>query len=586
MTVQDNSRRQDTWDEDVDLVVLGSGGAGLTATVVALNEGLTTLLLEKTDFIGGTTAYSAGTCWIPNNNFQRADGVAGDVDAAIRYLDALVGDLAPRELRLAYVDQGPKMIDYLDRLGVRFWHSSTVVDYHPELPGAGVGRAMEPVTFDGRRLGKQNFACVRRPVREFALFGGTLMVRRTEVNRLLKIYNGSVDAAVLALRLGVRWAFDRTTYPRGTRLAMGNALVATLFHQLLQRGGQVWFGTRTTELITASGRVIGVLAGYQGRKLRIRARRGVVLAAGGFPASPELRERYLPKPTPQFTPASEGCTGDTLLLAQAIGAALGPAQEGNAFWFPSSIGRRKDGSTAVFPHIWDRAKPGLIAVNSAGRRFIDESESYHRFTRAMYRSNASIPTIPAWLVVDSHFLSKYGLGMVYPHLPKRLRKRHINSGYLYSGRTVRELAMRIGVDPGGLEQTVADNNRFARAGVDEEFHKGESLFGQQYGDPTHEPNVNLGPIEKPPFYAMAVVPTPLGTAIGLQTNADAQVLRESGEPIAGLYACGNDANSAMGAMYPGAGCQVGTGMTFGYVAARHAAATVDAGGEVRPTAGG
>ncbi|HEV7932961.1 MAG TPA: FAD-binding protein [Actinomadura sp.] len=226
---------------------------------------------------------------------------------------------------------------------------------------------------------------------------------------------------------------------------------------------------------------------------------------------------------------------------------------------------------AVFPHIWDRAKPGLVAVNSEGRRFVDESRSYHRFTRAMYDSHKSVPSIPAWLIVDSRTLAKYGLGMVYPHFPARLLKRHIDSGYLHRARTVRELAAAIGVDPDGLERTVADNNRFARQGVDEEFGKGESVFGHQYGDPEHRPNVNLGPIEKAPFYALAVVPTPLGTALGLRTNAEAQVLTESGEPIPGLYACGNDANSVMASEYPGAGCQVGAGLTFGYVAARHAA---------------
>lgn len=555
-----------------DLVVLGTGAAGLSAALVGANEGLDCLVLEKTDFLGGTTAYSAGTCWIPNNRFQREGGVTDDAAAATRYLDELIGDRSPRELRQAYLEHAPKMIDYMHDIGVRFWPSTTVVDYHPDLPGAGMGgRALEPVPFDGRTLDKYDFSRIRRPIPEFALFGGNLMVRRAEVNTLLKIYGGSLSATQQALKLGMRWAADRTRYPRGTRLVMGNALVATLYHRLLQRGGTVWFNARTTRILTEGGEATGVVVGHGGRELKIRTRRGVVLAGGGFPANMKLQEQYLPHPTPQFTPAADGSTGDTIALAQSVGAALGESNDDNALWFPSSIGRRKNGSTAVFPHIWDRAKPGLVAVNAAGRRFVDESVSYHRFTRAMYASNQTVPSIPAWLVVDSRCLSRYGLGMMHPRLPKASLRKYIESGYLHRGNTIRELATRIGVEPTGLENTIADNNRYAATGVDEDFRKGEDAFGRQYGDPEHQPNVNLGPIDQPPYYAVAVMPTPLGTALGLKTNTSAQVIADTEEPINGLYAVGNDAHSVMGSEYPGAGCQVGAGMTAGYVAARHAA---------------
>jgi 3-oxosteroid 1-dehydrogenase len=559
----------ESWDDEVDLLVLGTGAGGLAAAVTGADQGLSTLVLEKTEYLGGTTAYSAGTCWIPGNRFLDDDN---DVEEASRYLDALVGDRAPRELREAYLARGGEMVEYLDRIGVGFWHSKTVVDYHPEIPGSARGRALEPRTFDGRVLGKADFGRVRRPVPEFALFGGTLMVRRAEVNDLLGIYAGSVRGVLTALRLGVRWAADRLRYPRGTRLAMGNALVANLFHKLLQRSGQVWFRATATCLLTDDGRVVGAIVAYQGRELRVRVRRGVVLAGGGFAASTDWRAKYLPSPTPQYTRAGEGSTGDTLALAQAVGGALGEPRDDNAFWFPSSIGRRRDGSTVVFPHIWDRAKPGIVAVNAAGRRFVDESVSYHRFTRAMYDSHKSVPTIPAWLVIDSRALARYGLGMIRPHTPAPMLRKYVESGYLHRAATVRELAASIGVDPDGLERTVADANRYARTGVDEEFGKGTSVFGHQYGDAAHTPNVNLGPIETAPYYAIAVVPTPLGTALGLQTDPSARVLDGAGEPIPGLYACGNDAQSVMASEYPGAGCQVGAGLTFGYVAARHAAA--------------
>jgi len=561
----------DHWDEQVDLLVLGTGAGGLSAAVTGANERMSVLVLEKTEFLGGTTAYSAGTCWIPNNHFQRAAGVMNDVQVAGGYLDRLIGDKAPSELRESYLRNGSEAIDYLDGIGVRFWHSNTVVDYHPEVEGASLGgRALEPQTFDGRKLGKENFGRVRPPVPEFALFGGTMMVRRAEVNQLLTLLDGSPRAAPLAVRLGARWARDRLRYPRGTRLAMGNALVANLFHQLLRRDGRVWFTTTAVRLLTDdNGRVVGAVVAKQGRELRVRVRRGVVLAGGGFSAGAQWRSRYLPSPTPQYTRAGEGSTGDTLSLAQEVGGALSAPQDDNAFWFPSSIRRRKDGTTAMFPHIWDRSKPGIVAVDADGRRFVDESVSYHRFVRAMYASG----TVPAWLIIDSRSLSRYGLGMIRPRLPKAYLRKYLRSGYLHSGPTIRELAAKIGVDADGLERTIAANNRSARTGVDEEFGKGISPFGLQYGDPKHRPNPSIGPIEAAPFYAMALVPTPLGTSLGLRTNGDAQVLNATGTPIDGLYACGNDAASMSAAEYPGAGCQVGGGLTFGYVAARHAAQT-------------
>lgn len=558
------------WDEEYDLVVLGSGAAGLTAAVVASEEGLRALVVEKTDFIGGTTAYSAGTCWIPGNRFIRAQGAEDDEAAAAQYLDALVGTRSPREVRGAFLAAGPQMLAYLEeRCAVGFRPYPTFVDYHPEIPGAGMGnRPLEPLPFDGRTLGAR-FRDVRWPVPEWGLFGGRLSVLRSEVARLLKVATLSPDAVVLGAQLVLRYAADRLRYPRGTRLVLGNALVANLYFNLLQRHGRAWLNARATRLLKGKDRIEGLLIQRGGRELRVRALRGVVLAGGGFPANAEWRHRYLRQPAAQFTRACDGCTGDTIALAQTIGAALGPEGEDNALWFPSSIGKRDDGSTVVFPHIWDRAKPGLVAVNRAGRRFVDESVSYHQFTRAMYASDETVSTIPAMLVCDRRFLWKYGLGMVRPLT--RSVSRYVKAGYLYSAPTPRELAVQIGVDPEGLAETIAANNKRAAAGVDTEFHKGESPYGRQYGDPDHRPNPCLGPIEKAPYFALPVIPTPLATALGLRISPSSEVLSETGLPIRGLYACGGDAHSIMGGEYPGGGCQVASAMTFGYIAARHAA---------------
>ncbi|GAA3756613.1 FAD-dependent oxidoreductase [Microbacterium kribbense] len=564
-----------TWDRTVDVLVIGSGAAGLSAATTAAAHGLETLLLEKTEFLGGTTAYSAGTCWMPGHRHQRALGITDDRAAASRYLDLVVGDRAPRDVREAYLDRGPEMIDYFGALGVRFWHSKTVIDYHPELDGAGIGRALEPETFDGRLLGPEGFRRVRWPVPEFALFGGTLMVRRAEVNQLLELFHGSPRALALAARLGVRWFFDRLRYPRGTRLAMGNALVAHLFHVFTEQGGRTLFSSTAKQLIATDDRVVGAIVEAAGRERRIRVRRGVILAGGGFPASQEWREKYLPSPTPQFTRAAEGATGDTLALGQAVGGALGPDHGDNALWFPSSIGHRRNGSQVVFPHIWDRAKPGIVAVAASGKRFVDESVSYDRFVRAMYATQPSDESIPAWLIIDAAALRQYGLGMIRPHTPRAFLRKYVRGGYIHRATSIRALAELIAVDPDGLEDTVDKANQAAATGVDEEFGKGLSTFGRQYGDPRHRPNVNLGPIRTAPFYALPVVPTPLGTALGLRIDESARVLDVDGGVVAGLYAAGSDADSPMGAEYPGAGCQVGAGMTFGYIAAMHTAVQFD-----------
>jgi succinate dehydrogenase/fumarate reductase flavoprotein subunit len=563
------------WDAEYDLVVLGAGAGGMTAALTGAIEGLRVLLVDSSRWIGGTTARSSGTVWIPDNPHMRLAGMKGDAEAARTYLEALAGERAESALIDAFLREGPRMIEYLEQhTDVRFQPYINYPDYRQALPGAASGgRPLEPLAFDGRTLGAR-FDDLAWPLPELMLLGG-MMVTRGEAAQLLRAAS-SWAGFTLGARLVARYALDRLRYRRGTRLVLGNALAARLFRGLLDRSVAVRLGCLSRRLETGEGAggtvVHGIALERDGKPVRIAARRGVVLAGGGFPASPELRARHLPAPVPEHTPAFEGCTGETIRLALDAGAALGPAGQDNALWFPSSIAKRHDGSTAVYPHIvLDRAKPGLVAVSAAGRRFVDEAVSYHEFTRAMYRTHRTTPTIPAWLVCDRRFVWKYGLGMIRPRTP--FLGRFVASGYLKVADTIGALACSIGVDAAGLADTVRRHNEFARSGKDADFGKGSNAYDLANGDPAHEPNPCLGPIAQPPYCAVAVVPTPLGTSLGLRTDADAEVLDGAGRPIRGLYACGNDMHTFVGGEYPGAGAQLGPAMTFGYVAARHAART-------------
>ena len=543
-----------------DLIVVGAGIAGLTAALVGVLEGARVLVLERTQEVGGTSARSSGTVWVPT-----------DTAAARVYLDALVGSKADRALREAFLEAGPALLALLEaRAGIRFKPFAHHPDYRQDLPGAALGgRPLEPPEFDGRLL-DAHFDRVAWPLRELMLFGG-MMITRGEAARLLRSWKSPADA-LFGARLVRRYLADRVHHKRGTRLVLGNALVARLYMGLLEREVPVWFGARVERLLKDDdGAVRGARVQRDGVPVEVRAHRGVILAGGGFPASAAMREAHLPSPVARHTPAAESCVGETISLGQEAGGALGPAGGDNAFWFPSSVATRADGSTAVYPHIvLDRAKPGLVAVGASGLRFTDEAASYHEFTRAMYRTG----NVPAWLVCDRRFLWTYGLGMIRP-LTLRLGC-HTANGYLRRAHTIEALARDIGVDPGGLAETVQRHNGYARTGVDPEFGKGGNPYDAANGDAAHGPNPCLGPIERAPFFAVRVEPTPLGTALGLLTDASARVQDAAGAQIPGLYAAGNDMHSPLGGEYPGAGAQLGPGMTFAYLAVLHALRSADA----------
>jgi len=549
---------------EVDLLVAGAGAGGMATALVAALEGLAVVVCEKSAQVGGTTATSAGTVWIPANTQSERAGLPDSAREAEIYLQNLLGDSIPRDKVAAYLSTGPAAIDYFDaRSEVRFLPAGRHPDYR-ELPGAAVsGRALSPMPFDGRLLG-DDFTRVRPPMEEFLVLGG-MMVGKADIARLVGRFRSAGNLAY-SLRLLCRYLADRLAFPRGTRLLMGNALVARLFYSLRKQSVPLLFQAAIEEILRDDAGVVGARVRHGDRLLTVKLRKGVVLATGGFGRSPGLRSKLMPRDAANLSLSYEGNTGDGLMLGTRIGASIPSGHRTGAFWAPVSVTRRRDGSQGLFPHlVLDRAKPGLIAVNSAGRRFVNEACSYHDFVEAMFRTS----TIPAHLICDSWFVRKYGLGNIYPGT--RDLGKYERAGYIRCARSLGELAAKLSIDPAVFEETIARHNSFAAMGVDQDFGKGGAELNRFNGDPDNLPNPCIRAIEHPPYCALAVWPADLGMSAGLETDPDGRVLAASGAPIPGLYACGNDMASIFMGTYPGPGTTLGPALTFAYRIAMHAA---------------
>jgi succinate dehydrogenase/fumarate reductase flavoprotein subunit len=398
---------------------------------------------------------------------------------------------------------------------------------------------------------------------------GGMMAGKDDIPRLINRFK-SVGNFFYAGSLFLRYLGDRLRYSRGARVVMGNALAARLFYSLKKNKVPVLFDSQVQELVHEGGRVAGALVRSDGKTLRIGARKGVVIATGGYGHNARMREQFMPRPTPPYTVACKTNTGDGIELGLRHGGIVRPETQGpGAFWTPVSVTRRADGDQGVFPHLsLDRAKPGLIAVNGAAKRFVNEAASYHDFVEGMYASHKTAPTLPAYLICESSFVARYGLGAVHPGTTD-LRKAE-REGYLVTAPTLQALAAKLKLDPQALVDTVNRYNTLARAGKDTDFGKGETQLNRFNGDATQKPNPCLRPIENGPFVGLAVWPAEIGTSTGLVTNADGQVLDSQRSPIAGLYACGNDMASVMSGSYPGPGTTLGPALTFGWRVAMHA----------------
>ena len=544
---------------EFDVVVAGSGAAGMTAALTAADLGLSVVVIEKAGAFGGSTARSGGGIWAPGNAVLQAAGVTDTPGQARAYLAHVAGADVPASLREAFLEHGPGMLDLvLGKTPLRLAWVPGYADYYPEAPGGlARGRSVEPVPFDSRKLGAE-LGHLARPY-----LPSPVAITQAEY-RWLSLGPRHPRAVLAGARVAVRAARGRV---RGRRvLSLGQALAAGLRAGLLASGVPVWLDTPMTGLEVQDGRVTGMYATRDGESVLIRARRGVLIATGGFERNGEMRRRYQREPAgPQWTTGAPGNTGDGIRAGLDLGAATGLMDD--AWWGPAI-------PLPGGPYfcLAERSLPGCLLVNGAGQRFVNESAPYVDAVRAMYDGNTpGNPHIPAWLVFDQRYRDRYVFAGRPPGRP--LSRRWYAAGAVVRAEDLAGLARAAGVAAGGLVKTVTRFNEFAVAGRDEEFGRGDSAYDRYYGDPRCRPNPNLAPLARPPYYAVKIVPGDLGTKGGLRTDEHAQVLREDGTVIEGLYAAGNASASVMGHSYAGAGATIGPAMTFGYLAARAMAAT-------------
>ncbi|AQV98290.1 3-oxosteroid 1-dehydrogenase [Cupriavidus necator] len=551
-------------DQEFDVVVVGSGAGAMLAAICAADAGLQVLMVEKAEVVGGTSATSGGGIWIPDNHDMGRAGLRDSIDAAFTYVKACARGMASDDRVLAYVETARHMARYLAHIGVPYRSMPKYSDYYPEMAGAlPGGRTMDPLDFDARRLGLEGLRQLR-PTNPGQLIMGRMHINAFEARSILARER---KAKLLILWIMLRYAIDypwRRRTPRDRRLTGGQALLGGLWTALRKRKVTVWLEAPLRSLQFDGARVGGVTVEREGALVQVRARRAVMLAAGGFERNQAMREQYLPQPTEQaWTATPPGCnTGDAIQAGARLGAAL--HLMGHTWGVPTMAVPKEDRFRGIFV---ERSLPGCMVVNARGERFVNESCPYPEFQQAIYAEHARMQgAIPAWVVFDAEFRRKYPIGPIAPGeaLPdSRLRKSWLGQVY-WKDETLEGLARQIGVDPAGLVASAARMTAYAGTGKDPEFNRGGNVFDRYYGDVSVSPNPNLAPIARGPFYAMKLYPGEIGTKGGLLTDRDARVLDGAGAPIPGLYCIGNNSASVMGPSYPGAGSTLGPAMTFAF----------------------
>lgn len=551
------------WDQEVDVLVVGSGAGGMLSALVAAKNHAEVLIVEKEPQWGGTSATSGAGIWIPASDQAAAAGFHDSVEDAFKYVRALSADNVPDENIRAYVENASKMLRWMGANTEIDYHAFPYPDYHAENPGGSPTgyRTHMPSPLDGRKLG-EDVRTLRFASPAASLFGYLNWHFDETYILLFRAKGWWWHLARSLARYWLDWPF-RFTSRKDRRLTLGNALAGGLRLALNQAKVPLWLESPLVELIEEQGKVTGAVIRHKKRELRVRARKGVVLAAGGFDKNQAMRDEHAPLyPNALYSGGTGGNTGDAIRAGQALGAEtinLQSTWAAPVFYIP---GEDRGRLCTI-----ERALPGSLMVNQRGERYLNEAASYHVTGQQMARRQREHgDASPSWFVFDHTYRHNYPVGPVYPLLPDWAQNGMVKT-VLKKGRTIAKLAEAMGVDAGRLEATMTRYNAHAAKGEDPDFHRGDAAYDRMYGDPRVTPNPCLRPLDKGPFYAMPIYPGDIGTNGGLKTDARARVLDSKGQPIPGLYAIGNSAASAMGESYPGAGVTIGPALTFGYIAA-------------------
>jgi 3-oxosteroid 1-dehydrogenase len=552
------------WNHTTDILVIGSGGGGMTAAITSKDQGSDVLIIEKGDLYGGSTSLSGGAIWVPNNIHMKKAGMPDSTDEALRYLKTITESKIADDRLQTYISKSAEMTDYLnENTYVRFKAVPGYADYYPNVSGSkpNGGRTIEPVPFYAHRLGKLLQHLQQIPPQ--TLVFGKIFLGAYQFHQM---FDTSLLGRLKCLKVLSTYYLNpkRVFHKNDPHLTLGTALIARLRLSLQDRNIPLWLNTSSKKLITENGRVIGIEAKKNDQTIHIRAKKGVILAAGGFEQNKKMREKYQQQPiSDAWTAGNKDNTGDAIQMGMEIGGDIDFMDDS---WWMSTT----PVPDAEYPYmiLVERTLPGSIIVNNDGKRFTNEAGPYIDVVKDQYAShNRGTKSVPAYLIVDQKYRKNFPIG---PIMPFASHKEFVENGFLKVANTIKELAEKCGIDPDGLQKEIETFNGYATAGKDPEFNRGENSTDRYYSDQSVKPNSCLAPLKKPPFYAIELYPGDLGTKGGLKTDSQARVLREDDSPIEGLYATGNCSASVMGNTYPGAGGTIGPAMTFGYIAALHA----------------
>jgi 3-oxosteroid 1-dehydrogenase len=546
----------------VDLLVVGSG-TGMAAALTAHECGLTVLIVEKSSYVGGSTARSGGALWLPASPILEENGAGDTMERAETYLRSVVAGAAPAERSTGYLRNLTGTVDMLRRTTpIRFAWAKDYSDYHPEEPGgAASGRTCECRPLNSAILGEYRTR-LRPGVMEAKIPMPTTTADYRWMNLMARVPRRGIPTIAKRLGQGVGGLLLGRRYVAG-----GQALAAGLFAGVLRAGIPIWADTKLHRLTTDGGRVTGAVVGHDGREVTVTTRRGVVLAAGGFDHSMAMRWKFQSESLGEhMSLGAETNTGDAIHAAQDLGAATDLMDQ--AWWFPA-VAPLPGGAPSVM--LAERSLPGSLIVDQNGTRFANEATDYMSFGQCLLqRERSGNPVESMWIVFDQKYRNSYVFaGELFPRMP--IPQSWYEAGIAHRSDDLAELAGKIDVPRSQFSATVTRFNEMSRAGYDADFDRGSSAYDRYYGDPTITPNPTLRALDRRPFYAVKMVLSDLGTCGGLRADDCARVLREDGGVIDGLYAIGNTAANAFGTTYPGAGATIAQGLVYGYIAARDAA---------------